>query len=342
MIVASYQKHFLKFIKPAGTSRGWLTEKPCWFLKLRDDEFDVEGIGECSIIPHLSIDDVPDYENHLKDICERINETDGNFNVSELVEDTFPSIRFGLEMALLDLQNDGRKIYFNNEFSQGKKGIPINGLIWMGTFETMWEQVTEKVNAEYNVIKLKIGALDFAGEVKLLKKIREHYPEITLRLDANGAFSPQDALEKLNILSELNIHSLEQPIKQGQWEIMKDLCKKSPIPIALDEELIGVNSLVEKIKLLDTISPQYIILKPSLLGGFDASDEWIKLAEKRNIGWWITSALESNIGLNAIAQWTASKNIQMAQGLGTGSLYENNIESGLFIEKGKLFHKALI
>ena len=333
---AVLEKHFLKFKKPAGTSRGWLTEKPCWFIKIKDESTGITGIGEASIIPHLSIDDRTDYESKLIEVCTAINESE-KVDYSSLALTEFPSIQFAIEMALLDLKNGGKQIYFENEFSRAKKGILINGLIWMGSYDEMWKQVIEKVNAGYNVIKLKIGALDFDGEVKLLKKIREHYPEITLRLDANGAFSPAEALDKLITLSGLNIHSIEQPIKQGQWEIMKDICSKSPIPIALDEELIGVNSPEEKIKLLDTISPQYIILKPSLIGGFAASDEWIKLAEMRNIGWWITSALESNIGLNAIAQWTASKNIIMAQGLGTGSLFENNIESDLHIENGELY-----
>lgn len=337
---ATCKKHILKFKKPAGTSRGYLYEKPCYFLYVKDNEDNSIGVGECSYIPNLSIDDRPDYEEKLKEVCDLINSKNSPSPLSLDLKE-FPSIKFGLETAFLDLQNGGTGILFNTDFTDNKCGIPINGLIWMGSFDEMWEQVISKIESGYKVIKLKIGALDFDNELRLLDKIREHYPGIELRLDANGAFSKEEAAAKLEILSRYDIHSIEQPIKQGQWEAMAELCLKSPVPIALDEELIGINSMDDKIRILDSICPQYIILKPSLIGGFKAAEEWIKLAEERHIGWWATSALESNLGLGVIAQWVASileinDNI-LPQGLGTGGLYENNIESTLNIKEGKLF-----
>jgi o-succinylbenzoate synthase len=338
---ASFRRYPLIFKKPAGTSRGYLLEKPCWFLTILDLKTGIEGVGECSIIPGLSIDNEDSYESKLEEICALITSTG---NIPELDLENYPSIRFGIEMALLDLEHGGKGIFFESPFTKGKRGIPINGLVWMGSIEEMWEQIPPKVESGYKVIKIKIGSIDFDNEIRLIAKIRQHYPDISLRLDANGAFSPEEAFKKLETQSAFNIHSIEQPIKQGQWEEMAKLCKQSPIPIALDEELIGIRDHVQKQKLLDTIMPQFIILKPSLLGGFGAADEWIKLAEERNIGWWATSALESNIGLNAIAQWTAKKlgayllnGKVLAQGLGTGSLYKNNVESSLHIRNGELW-----
>ncbi|WP_317170122.1 o-succinylbenzoate synthase [Rhodocytophaga rosea] len=255
-----------------------------------------------------------------------------------LIGNTLPAIQFGVETALLDLRNGGKRIIFKNDFSAGKTGIPINGLIWMGKPEFMRQQIDEKLMQGYTCLKLKIGALDFDKECELLGYIRKQYPaeQITLRVDANGAFSTGDALEKLKILAQYDLHSIEQPIRQGQWSEMASLCRHTPLLIALDEELIGV--IDKKQELLQTIHPQFIILKPSLLGGFHHSLEWIKLAEKMNIGWWITSALESNIGLNAISQFTASLNNPLPQGLGTGQLYSNNITSPLEISKGYLHY----
>ncbi len=334
---ARFEKHFLNFKKPAGTSRGILHEKPCWYLFIKNIETGVEGIGECSIIPGLSIDPLEGYEEKLAEVCKVINLHQA-IDLSEILLHNYPSIYLAIEMAMLDLQNGGKKIYYFNDFTDNKIGIPINGLIWMDTIQTMWEQTIEKVAAGYKVIKLKIGALNFREEVNLIAKIRNKFPDITLRLDANGAFEPAMALEALKSLAPYHIHSIEQPIKQGQWEAMKDLCKSSPIPMALDEELIGIDDSIKKGELLKFIKPSYIIIKPSLLGGFAAADEWISLAEENNIQWWITSALESNIGLDAIAQWTASKNITMAQGLGTGALYTNNVPSTLHIREGYLYH----
>jgi o-succinylbenzoate synthase len=330
----SFEKHILHFKKPAGTSRGYLTEKPAYFIHIKDSETAVDGIGECSILPGLSIDERPDIEDKLKEVCELLNQ-DQQLHVPENLEQ-WPAIVFGLETAILDVQHGGKRLLFDNAFSRGEKGILINGLVWMDNIEGMWQQVQEKIAAGFPCVKLKIGALDFASELNLLERIRDKYPDAEIRLDANGALRHDEALNKLQQLSEYHIHSIEQPVKQGQYELMAELCKASPIPIALDEELIGVTSREGKINLLDTIQPQYIILKPSLIGGFASADEWIALAEERNIGWWATSALESNIGLNAIAQWTASKNISLPQGLGTGSLFTNNIPMPMEIKKGEL------
>lgn len=332
MLTAKYKKHILRFRFPAGTSRGILYEKPSYYLVLSDNNF--SGIGECSIIPGLSIDDHPDYEYKISQICSLIN--DGK-DISNLDLRSKPSIEFGLETAILDLQNQGKKILYKSDFTSGKSGLKINGLVWMGKREFMESQIKEKINKGFNCIKLKIGALNFQTELEILKAIRKKYPpeEICLRLDANGAFSPENALEKLKLLSEFNIHSVEQPIKQGQAENMAEICSKSPVPIALDEELINLENKEEFLKM---INPQFLVLKPGLLGGIKKSEEFIRFANQNNIGWWVTSALESNIGLNAIAQWTSTLNNNIAQGLGTGQLYLNNIPSPLFIREGMLFY----
>jgi len=326
---ASYKKYTLNFKRPSGTSRGVLTTKETWFLILEEENN--FGIGECGILRTLSIDDRPDYEEKLKWTCQNIHLPKDEL-LAELVE--FPSIQFGVEMALLSLQSQDPFQLFPSAFTNGEKGIPINGLIWMGEEAFMHEQIQQKLEQGFSCIKLKIGAIDFDKEIALLQSIRKKYSasEIELRVDANGAFKPHEALQKLQRLSELDLHSIEQPIKQGQFSEMAKLCAKTPLPIALDEELIGVFSVTKKEELLQTIQPQYIILKPSLIGGFKGTQEWIDLAEKQNIGWWITSALESNIGLNAISQFTFMQNSNMPQGLGTGSLYTNNIESPLVVK----------
>ena len=326
---ASYKKYTLNFKRPSGTSRGVLTTKETWFLILEEENN--FGIGECGILRTLSIDDRPDYEEKLKWTCQNIHLPKDEL-LAELVE--FPSIQFGVEMALLSLQSQDPFRLFPSAFTKGEKGISINGLIWMGEEAFMHEQIQQKLEQGFSCIKLKIGAIDFDKEIALLQSIRKKYSasEIELRVDANGAFKPHEALQKLQRLSELDLHSIEQPIKQGQFSEMAKLCAKTPLPIALDEELIGVFSVTKKEELLQTIQPQYIILKPSLIGGFKGTQEWIDLAEKQNIGWWITSALESNIGLNAISQFTFMQNSNMPQGLGTGSLYTNNIESPLVVK----------
>jgi len=337
MLKAEFKKHTLIFKRPAGTSRGVLNTKDSWFLFVWDvDDSSVRGVGECGIIPNLSIDDRPDYEDMLEKLCADINNYESYLKV---LQQDWPSIMFGLETALADLEEGGRKIFYDSDFTQGKDSIYINGLIWMGDEIFMEEQVKNKI-ASFDCLKMKIGAINFDKELEIIKAIRsKNYNKPELRVDANGAFSFSEAKEKLHILSNYNIHSIEQPIRQGNWKEMAELCKISPVPIALDEELIGVNSIEQKELLLDTIQPQYIILKPSLLGGISMCEEWIRLAEERNIGWWITSALEGNVGLNYIAQWTYSLGVSMPQGLGTGSLFTNNIESPLEVKDGRLWYR---
>jgi len=330
---ANYKKYILNFKRPSGTSRGVLTTKETWFLKVTDG--DKVGYGECGILRSLSIDDRPDYEEKLQWVCNNINL--GETMLWEELKE-FPSIQIGVEMAFRSLNAKNPYEIFPSEFIDGKAAIPINGLIWMGEKSFMKSQIQEKIEAGFDCIKMKIGAIDFETELELLKYIRAEFSseEIELRVDANGAFKPTEALEKLKRLSEFKLHSIEQPIKQGQWEEMAGLCKQTPLPIALDEELIGIFSVTKKKELLQTVKPQYIILKPSLIGGFKGTQEWIDLAKEHNIGWWITSALESNVGLNAISQFTYTKNSKMPQGLGTGSLYTNNIESPLEVKKGNI------
>jgi len=332
---ATYQKYILQFKQASGTSRGILKTKETYFLKINNDK--KIGIGECAVFRGLSVDDVPNYEQKLQWLCNNINKN-VNFLLQELLE--YPSIQFGLEQALISLQSDNPFELFPSKFTQSKDDIAINGLIWMGDKSFMKQQIKDKLIAGFSVIKMKIGAIDFETEIELLKSIRDEYSseEIELRVDANGAFLPSNALEKLKRLSDFQIHSIEQPIKQGQLKEMAELCAKTTIPIALDEELIGVFDVTTKQEILQTIKPQYIILKPSLVGGFKGSEEWINLAEKHQIGWWITSALESNIGLNAIAQWTYNLQPKMPQGLGTGSLFTNNIASPLEVKSGCLYY----
>lgn len=330
---ATYHKYILDFKRPSGTSRGIMTTKETWFIILESNG--KRGIGECGILRSLSIDDRPDYEEKLKWTCDNIH-LGLKILLKDLVE--FPSIQFGLETAFKSLESYDKFKLFPSAFTKGFDGIPINGLVWMGDETFMRKQVKEKIGAGFDCIKMKIGAIDFQTELDILKSIRKEFSEsdIELRVDANGAFFPSEALEKLKRLSEYHLHSIEQPIKPKQFEDMARLCELTPLPIALDEELIGVFHKDKKLKTLQTIKPQYIILKPSLVGGFGSSQEWIDLAEQLNIKWWITSALESNIGLNAIAQWTYTLNNTMPQGLGTGSLFTNNFSSPLSVKNGTL------
>lgn len=330
---ASYHKYFLDFKRPSGTSRGVLTQKETWFIIIQHNN--KMGIGECGILRGLSIDDRIDYEDKLRWTCENIDLGMEQLWL-ELIE--FPSIQFGLETAFYSLQAENPFEIFTSDFTKGLKNIPINGLVWMGEKEFMKTQIEEKIAQGFSCIKLKIGAIDFDKELELLNYIRSNFDEdkIEIRVDANGAFDVTKALYKITQLSEFKIHSIEQPIKQKQPDSMSELCKITPLPIALDEELIGVFSYTEKEALLEKIKPQYIILKPSLIGGFKGTKEWITLADKHQVGWWITSALESNIGLNAIAQFTFIQNNLMYQGLGTGGLYTNNFDSPLVVRNGKL------
>lgn len=326
MLKACYTPYTLRFKVPSGTSRGILTEKQTYFIKVWDEaDPDRFGLGECALFKGLGADDRPEYETVLQQVCRDIN----RYEALDL--SAWSSIRFGVETALLDWRNGGRRVVYPTDFVAGKQAIEINGLIWMGDKRTMAARIEEKLAAGFTCIKLKIGAIDFDDECELLAHIRRRYSpsEIELRVDANGAFSPDNALECLQRLSRYHLHSIEQPIRAGQWEAMARLCERSPLPIALDEELIGIDGFTEKTTLIKAISPQYLVLKPSLVGGFRGAGEWIDIARANHTGWWITSALESNVGLNAIAQWTSTLPVDMPQGLGTGALYTNNIESPL-------------
>lgn len=332
MKTAKFYPYTLNFKRPSGTSRGVLNTKETYFIEVFED--DKKGIGECALFRGLSFDDDDDYEAALEWTCRNIN-----LSIDDLREElvNHPSIIFGVEQALLNLQHQG-DVYFPSDFTDGKDSIKINGLIWMGTSDYMKEQLEEKLSKGFSCIKLKIG-VDWNAEKQILKSLREQFPKdkIELRVDANGAFSPEQAKIVLQELAELHIHSIEQPIQAGNWKAMAELCHSTPTPIALDEELIGVLNYESKKTLIKEIKPQYIILKPALVGGFSGSDEWIQLAEQNNIGWWITSALESNIGLNAIAQYTYTKNNPMPQGLGTGALFTNNFETNLHLEGERLW-----
>jgi len=332
---ATYQKYILNFKQASGTSRGILKTKTTYFLTLQHHS--KIGYGECGVFKGLSADDRPDYEDKLQWLCSNIDK-DEEFLLNELME--FPSIQFGLEQTLLSIKSKNPFVLFPSKFTRSEDSININGLIWMGSEAFMKQQISDKLKAGFSTIKMKIGAIDFETELALLKSIRKEFSsnEIELRVDANGAFNPKEALEKLKRLSDFELHSIEQPIKQGQIGEMADLCEKTPVPIALDEELIGVFDVTKKKELLQTIKPQYIILKPSLVGGIRGSEEWIDLAKNQQIGWWITSALESNIGLNAISQWTYKLGNKMPQGLGTGSLFTNNIDSPLEVRNGHLHY----
>ncbi|MEQ9302254.1 MAG: o-succinylbenzoate synthase [Cyclobacteriaceae bacterium] len=343
-LVLRHKQHVLKFKFKAGTSRGELTEKRTWILKVHESHHpEVYGLGECGPLAGLSIDDHEEYDHFIDRIAPDLKkqempstEEEVHDLVRRMVPKELPALRFGLETALLDLLNEGQRMIFKNRLVASGDKLPINGLIWMGDEAWMKDQIEEKLTAGYSCIKLKIGAIDFDTECKLLEAIRKDYSadQITLRVDANGAFQTNDALAKLKRLAEYELHSIEQPIMPHQPEAMQMICKHSKVPIALDEELIGVHGIEEKRELLRFIKPQYIVLKPTLLGGLWSTREWIDLAENTGIGWWITSALESNIGLNAITQFTASFPVEMPQGLGTGQLYDNNFESPLTVDKG--------
>lgn len=330
---ATYKKYILNFKRPSGTSRGVMTEKETWFIIL--EENGKIGIGECGILRTLSIDDRPDYEEKLQWVCHNIHLGEKQL-LETLIE--FPSIQFGVETAFRSLGSKTPFDLFPSDFTQGKKSMQINGLVWMGDESFMKAQIEEKLVQGFTCIKLKIGAIDFEKELGLLRFIRQNFDAktIEIRVDANGAFGLSEALYKLNQLSGFELHSIEQPIQKNNTDKMAELCKSAPFPIALDEELIGVFGRDKKEELLVKIQPQYIILKPSLVGGFNGVLEWISIAEKYNIGWWITSALESNIGLNAITQFTYILQNPLPQGLGTGSLYTNNFDCPLEIENGKI------
>ncbi|MGV6861476.1 MAG: o-succinylbenzoate synthase [Putridiphycobacter sp.] len=345
MLKASWKKVTLNFKQPSGTSRGILTTKDSWLIKIWDNATpQIYGLGEASIIKTLSPDWSTSYESKIEEVCQDINFYSTSEGMASLKQ--FPSILLAVETALLDLKNGGNSIIFESEFTTSASPININGLIWMGNKDFMLEQIKSKLELGFDCIKLKIGAIDFESELELLKFIRSNFSKdaIEIRVDANGAFNPDEALKKLNALSKFDIHSIEQPIKQGQIDEMHNLCANTPLPIALDEELIGINEVSEKLNLVKNIKPQYLIFKPSLIGGFSGTDEWINIANTQKINWWITSALEGNVGLNAIAQYTFTKANKLPQGLGTGQLFTNNFslhhtDKKLEIIKGQLvFH----
>lgn len=331
------------FKRPAITSRGVYKTRQSFFVTLRDTDTPlVVGMGECATLPDLSCDAMPaaDYERKLHEFCNRLEET-GQIDRDSMRD--FPSMLFGLESAMAQLKAGGNIDFFNTPFGKGQVGIPINGLVWMGTFDEMLQRLDEKIKQGFKCIKLKIGAIDFERELELIHCVRSSFSrdKIELRVDANGAFTPKEAMARLEYLAMQNVHSIEQPIAKGQWKELSELCTKSPVPIALDEELIGLNHSDEKKRLLDTVRPRFVVLKPSLHGGMSGTTEWVQLAEERGIRSWITSALESNIGLNAVSQLAARlyPNTSMAQGLGTGQLFEDNISFPIEIRGEKLWIK---
>lgn len=331
------------FKQPAGTSRGVYHTRHSWFVTICNaDAQEIKGVGECAPLPGLSCDYLPEYESILQDVCRRF-EMSGEIDYNFLR--AYPSMLFGIETALAQLSASGSTALFDTPFARGEEGITINGLVWMGRFDEMYDRINEKLKQGFRCIKLKIGAIDFENELELIRHVRESFTkeQIELRVDANGGFEYEDVMRKLEQLAKYDIHSIEQPIKQQQWKKMADICRMTPLPIALDEELIGVNDACRKAELLDCIKPQYIIIKPSLHGGMYGSEEWIKLADERGTGSWITSALESNVGLNAIAHFTAKtygSGISIPQGLGTGLLFTDNIEMPLEIRGDKLWYGA--
>jgi o-succinylbenzoate synthase len=340
---ASFFKKVFKFNFKARTSRGLMKDKTSWFIKLWDSQApSVFGLGECGPLPALSIDAGPDFESLLAGIINQFNEAriqqPLQVEISKFVPETLPSVVFGFETAVLDLHHGGQRIIYRNSFSDGQP-IPINGLIWMGDMDFTMGQINTKIAEGFKCIKLKVGGLDFDRECDVLHYIRKRYfrENITIRLDANGAFKLDDALYKLEQLARFNVHSIEQPIKPGLKE-MEELCRKSQVPVAFDEELIGRHTQQEKFDLLKHLKPQFIVLKPTLHGGLKGCAEWITIAEELGIGWWITSALESSVGLNAICQFTANYKTDLYQGLGTGMIYENNFESPLEVREGHIYY----
>ena len=337
----TYFKKVFQFNFKARTSRGVMKDKTSWFLSLEDDQAPGSaGIGECGPLPGLSPDDKPDFEEVLSGVIRQVNRSaihvKDEAGVLGMIPPEYPSIIFGFETAFLDLVNGGKRVIFTNGFLQGDP-IDINGLIWMGDMDFMMDQINKKIAAGFSSLKIKVGGLDFERECDILNYIRKRYfrKEITIRLDANGAFKVDDVLYKLEELARYGIHSIEQPVKPGHEE-MEELCRKSPIPVAFDEELIGKTSPEEKKDLLEKLKPRFIVLKPTLHGGFRGCEQWIAIAESQRIGWWITSALESSVGLNAICQFTANYKPSIPQGLGTGAIYANNIASPLTVSGGRI------
>ena len=337
MIRASYISHSLVFKRPAGTSRGDLHEKNCWYMVLTG-EGGVKGLGEVSFIPGLSVEDPHELDIQIDHVCKLISR--GELHPGAKLHN-LPGVGFALETAWLDMNQGGNRLLYPSDFTLGLEGIPTNGLIWMGDPLQMNQQIREKLDLGFRVLKMKVGSLELDTEIEILRGLRAQYKaaELEIRLDANGAWSFEQAPEILKRFAEFGIHSIEQPISPGQTGEMAELCAGGVIPIALDEELIGISTTRERAGLLDQINPAFVILKPGLIGGFTEAEDWISLAEKRGVGWWITSALESSVGLNAIAQWTHSLDVTIPQGLGLGSLYTNNLPSPLEMERDSLWHR---
>lgn len=337
MVRASYIAHPLVFIRAAGTSRGYLEHKPCWYLRLDSDDGS-SGIGEVSFIPGLSVELEDELEIQVDHICKLISR--GEMDPGQQLP-ALPGVQFALETALRDMETGGRQLLYPSAFTEGLEGIPTNGLIWMGPKSFMISQIRDKMILGFRVLKLKVGSLSFSEEVDLLKWIRTEFgtEDLEIRLDANGAWTPDQARKNMETLSYFWIHSIEQPIAPGQHEALAELCHNAPIPVALDEELIAITDPRKRRELMDEVRPAYLILKPGLMGGFSVAEDWIRLAEKYKAGWWITSALESSVGLNAIAQWTWKLGVQRHQGLGTGALYTNNIQSPLEMSGEQLWHR---
>ncbi len=335
MLQAEYCSYRLDLRFEARTSRTSMHHKDTYFVKIYDDaEPEVYGIGECALFRGLSADDCSDYELRLEGVCRNI------VSLTDPEDIGMSSIAFGVETAMQDLRNGGRRLIYPGAWADGRSEIVINGLVWMGSAEQMMSRLSRKLEDGFRCVKIKIGGIDFEKELQLLDYVRSAWPadKVDLRLDANGAFSPRDALRRLDRLARYDIHSIEQPVMPGQLQAMHDICRESPIPVALDEELIGTRRYDGQARLLDAVMPQYLILKPSLCGGFQASNRWIALARQREIGWWATSAMESDIGLNAIAQWVSGFDPQLPQGLGTGALYENNIVSPVHLVGDRLVY----
>lgn len=339
MIKARWIERTLQPRFELGTSKGPINARTVWYLiAWNEDAPELKGIGEAALFPGHSKEFPADVKLKLTELCERTD----NWAQRTLTDLVYvPSVRFAVEQCLRDLEAGGTKSLFPSEFTLGRSGIPINGLVWMGDKVTMKQRIREQIDGGFTTVKMKIGAIGIDDELALLKGVRQEYSacDITLRVDANGAFNAQQAPEVLKRLAELDVHSIEQPVPPGLYEVMEELCATTPVPIALDEDLIGLNTRDAKVDLLDHVKPQYIVIKPSLVGGWGATSQWIELAQERGIGWWITSALESSIGLNAIAQFTATLNVSTAQGLGTGNVYTNNIPSPLIAEKGFLRYR---
>ncbi len=337
MLKAAYTEYPLYFLRPSGTSRGVMKEKPCWFIRLVSED-GATGTGEVSFVPGLSVEDPDEIEIQLDHVCKLI--TRGQMDPMQSLP-ALPGIQFALESAMLDLEGGGKQLLFPSVFTEGDMGIPINGLIWMGKPEYMKQQITGKIASGFRVLKLKVGALKVEEELEVLAWIRSNFedPELEIRLDANGAWSQEEALRKMERFAGFGIHSVEQPIPPGQWDALSRVCREAPIPVALDEELIGLDPDSRGSGMLNLVRPHFLVLKPGLLGGFRTSEGWIRLAEQKGIRWWVTSALESTVGLNAIAQWTSTRQIRMPQGLGTGGIYRNNIASPLRLEGDMLYYR---